>query len=61
MTWNGTDSNGNKHLGIERFIDKDHVEWSMVFTNPDGMVVLELSTNLALLVSVLADKVARGS
>ena len=46
MTWNGTDSFGNKHVGVERFIDKDHVEWSMVFTNPDGKVVLELSAKV---------------
>lgn len=44
MTWNGSDSFGNKQTGKYRFIDMDNVEWSMVFTNSDGKVVLELST-----------------
>ena len=43
MTWKGTDSSGNRHVGVERFIDRDHIEWSMVFTTPEGKVVLEVS------------------
>ncbi|MBM4072408.1 MAG: DUF1579 domain-containing protein [Planctomycetes bacterium] len=42
MTWKSSDV-AWKHHGIERFIDKDHVEWTMTFTNPEGKVVLELS------------------
>ncbi len=43
MKWNGTDAAGVKHAGKVRFIDKDHVEWSMVVTGPKGKVVVELS------------------
>jgi hypothetical protein len=32
-----------KHDGVHRFIDKDHVEWTMTVTSPEGKVVLELS------------------
>jgi hypothetical protein len=32
-----------KHESVHHFIDKDHVEWSMVVTSPEGKVVLELS------------------
>jgi hypothetical protein len=42
MKRNGTDAAGVKHAGNVRFIDKDHVEWSMVFTGPKGNVVVEL-------------------
>ena len=41
MKWNGTDAAGVKHAGNVRFIDKDHVEWSMVVTFPEGNVVVE--------------------
>jgi hypothetical protein len=43
MTWNGTDSVGNKWASTHRFFDMDHSEWSMVSTNPDGKVVSKLS------------------
>lgn len=32
-----------KHEGVNRYIDKDHFEWTMSVTNPEGQVVLELS------------------
>jgi hypothetical protein len=43
MRWNGTDPAGVKHAGTHRFVDKDHTEWSMVITGPDGKVLVELS------------------
>ena len=43
MKWNSTDAAGSKHAGITRFIDKDHVEFSMVMMDPDGKVVFEVS------------------
>jgi len=42
MTWNSSEV-AFKHHSIHRFIDKDHVEWTMTVTSPDGEVVLELS------------------
>ena len=42
MKWNGTDAAGVKHAGNVQFIDKDHVEWSMVVTSPEGKAVVEL-------------------
>jgi hypothetical protein len=47
MTWKGSDSFGNTFVGVDRFIDKDHAEWSMVFKNPDGKVFLESSAKVA--------------
>jgi hypothetical protein len=48
MNWNGTDAAGVKHAGNVRFIDKDHVDWSMVVTGPEEKIVVELpaKTNL---------------
>jgi hypothetical protein len=46
MTWKGSDSFGNTFVGVDRFIDKDHAEWSMVFKNPDGKVFLESSAKV---------------
>jgi hypothetical protein len=43
MTWRGKDGEDNRVSGTERFVDKDNLEWSLVFTNPDGKVVAELS------------------
>lgn len=43
MTWRGKAGDDNRVSGAERFIDKDNLEWSLVFTNPDGTVVAELS------------------
>ena len=45
MKWNSTDAHGTKHAATYRFIDKDHVEWSMAVTGPDGKVLVELSAN----------------
>ena len=42
MKWKSPDI-AFKHDGIHRFIDNDHVEWTMNVTSPDGQVVLELS------------------
>jgi hypothetical protein len=44
MTWNGTDAYKSRLTGTYRFVDKDTVEWSMIFTDPDGKVVIELAT-----------------
>ncbi len=38
MTWNGVAFAGNKSTGESRFIDKDHVEWSLVVASPGGEV-----------------------
>ncbi len=43
MKWTGTDSVGNKHAGSNRLIDKDHFEWSLAVSDPDGKVLVELS------------------
>jgi hypothetical protein len=43
IKWASPDGAGAKHTGTYRFIDKDHVEWSMTVTGPDGKVVVELS------------------
>lgn len=42
MTWKSSDI-AFKHDIIQRFIDKDNVEWSMTVTNPEGKVVLDIS------------------
>ena len=42
MQWKSSDV-AFKHDGVHRFIDKDHVEWTMTVTSPEGKVVLELS------------------
>ena len=43
MKWEGSDpGTGNKSAGNYRFVDKDHVEWSLVINGPDGKVVAEL-------------------
>lgn len=42
MTWKSTDI-PFQHSGVNRLIDKDHWEWTMTITNPEGKVVLELS------------------
>jgi hypothetical protein len=43
MKWAGTDAAGVKHQGTYRFLDKDHVEWTLEVTGPDGRVLAELS------------------
>jgi hypothetical protein len=43
MKWAGPDGAGAKHTGATRFIDKDHVELSMLVVGPDGKVLVELS------------------
>ena len=42
MTWQSTDI-PFKHEGVNRYIDKDHFEWTMTIKSPEGKVVLELS------------------
>jgi hypothetical protein len=42
MRWKSSDV-PFKHDAAHRFIDKDHVEWAMTVTSPEGKVVLELS------------------
>lgn len=44
MSWSSIDVAGNRSAGKSRFIDKDHVEWSLVVTNSDGEVLVELAT-----------------
>lgn len=43
MKWASPDGAGTKYTGNNRFIDRDHVEWSMVVTGPDGKVLVELA------------------
>jgi len=43
MRWRGTDEAGNKSVGTHHFIDKDRQEWTLVVTNPNGKVVLDLT------------------
>jgi hypothetical protein len=42
MRWRSADI-AFKHDAVHRFVDKDHVEWTMTVTSPEGKVVLELS------------------
>lgn len=42
MSWTSADT-PYKNTVVDRFIDKDHIEWSMTVTSPEGNVVLELS------------------
>ena len=43
MSWRGNDGLGNRVTGADRFTNKENLEWSLVFTNPDGKVVTELA------------------
>jgi hypothetical protein len=43
LTWTGADDAGNKTAGTHKVIDKDHHEWTLVVTNRDGKVLLDLS------------------
>lgn len=43
MTWHETDAAGNKSVGTTKVIDKDHTEWALVVTDPNGTVVLDLT------------------
>lgn len=43
MNWVSAEGTPAKHTATHRFIDKDHIEWSMVVTAPDGKVLLDLS------------------
>jgi hypothetical protein len=42
MTWTGTDESGNKTVGKTKITDRDHHEWTMVTTDPQGKVVLDI-------------------
>jgi hypothetical protein len=42
MRWKSSDV-AFKHDGVNRYVDKDTVEWTMTITSPEGKVVLELS------------------
>ena len=44
MTWTGVDFAGNRSTGATKLIDRDHIEWSMVIKDPNGKVLVELST-----------------
>jgi hypothetical protein len=43
MKWISPEGSFARHEGTQKFIDKDHIEWSMVVTGPDGKVFVELS------------------
>jgi hypothetical protein len=43
MTWTGTDENGFKSVGKVKIVDKDTHEWTVVTTNPDAKVMLDLA------------------
>lgn len=42
MTWKSADV-AFKQDAVDRFIDKDNVEWTLTVTSPEGKVVLDLS------------------
>lgn len=42
MTWKSTDEFGNKTVGKTRLVDRDHHEWTVVMTDPNGKVLLDL-------------------
>jgi hypothetical protein len=42
LSWTGTDEDGNKTVGKSRIIDRDTHEWTVVTTNPNGKVVLDI-------------------
>jgi hypothetical protein len=43
MTWRGADEAGNKTVGTHKFIDKDRQAWTLVVSDPNGKVVLDLA------------------
>ena len=43
VTWTSIDKAQNKTVGTHKIVDKDHSEWTMVVTNPDGKVVLDFA------------------
>ena len=43
IKWRGTDPTGKTLSGATRFIDKDHAEWSMLFSSKSGEVVMDLA------------------
>jgi hypothetical protein len=43
MKWTTPEGAPTKYTGTYRFVDKDHVEWSMTVAGPDGKVIVELS------------------
>lgn len=47
MKWSSPERDGIRHTGTMRFIDKDHVEWSMIVASPRGQVLVELSAKQA--------------
>ena len=42
LTWTGTDESGNKSVGKTKIIDKDTHEWTVVVTDPNGKLMLDL-------------------
>jgi hypothetical protein len=42
MTWTGTDEFGNKSVGKTKIVDKNTHEWTVVVTDPNGKVMLNL-------------------
>ena len=42
LTWMATDEFGNKSVGKTKFIDDDTFEWTVVTSDPQGKVVLDL-------------------
>lgn len=42
ITWKATDAAGNKTAGTTKIVDENRHEWTMVITNPEGKVVLDM-------------------
>lgn len=47
MKWENAEGSPSKSNITDRFLDKDHREWSMAVTGPDGEVFVELSAKQA--------------
>jgi hypothetical protein len=43
LTWQDTDDARNKIVGTHKIIDKDHTQWTLVTTSPEGKILLDLT------------------
>lgn len=43
FSWSGVDEGSNKIVGKHKLIDKDNQEWTLVITNAEGKVMLDMS------------------
>ncbi len=42
ITWTGEDEFGNKSRGVTKFVDEDTHEWTLVMTDPNGKVIIDV-------------------